>query len=360
MTQTYIAHPTILQLEISSMCNALCFGCARTDKANFNKKLPIIPDKKILQLDVIDKFLSQFETVTGLDFCGTVDDPFMHPNFNEILELGLKHGIKKVWIHTNGSIRNTSYWKETAEILKRYDNHLLKFSIDGLSDTNHIYRQNTDFEKIIDNAKAFIESGGNAGWQYLVFPWNKHQVEEASKLSKEIGFNSFIHRIDRSVVVEKNWGLEDLQKIKQENNPYQPADSDIDLNEVYDIKRDVEYNEIDCYFRNKAMFFIDFNARLWPCCFIRNTEFGGYNSHWHQVKKVMFDSYGSSDWNRLDIHDVKTVLEHPFYKNDLVESFSNGYGDRCGSKLVKCGATCTKKVQETRPIAKFKVEDHTA
>ena len=30
------------------------------------------------------------------------------------------------------------------------------FNIDGLEDTNHLYRRNTDFNKIINNAQAFI------------------------------------------------------------------------------------------------------------------------------------------------------------------------------------------------------------
>jgi len=339
------------------MCNALCYGCARTDQANFNQKIPIIPDKKILQLDVIDNFLPQFPSVQSLDFCGTVDDPFMHPKFNDILRLGLKHGINKIFIHTNGSIRNTSYWKETAEILQQFPRHILKFSVDGLRDTNHLYRQRTNFDKIMENAKAFIEAGGNAGWQYLVFPWNAHQVEEAKQLASEMGFSSFIHRRDRSVIGQNNLQLKDVQKIKEKNASFRPVDNNLDLQLLYNYKKDVEYNTIDCYFKNEGMYFIDFNARLWPCCFIRNTEFGGYNSHWHQVKKVMFESYNNLDWNRLDLYSVEEILNHPYYKNDLVDSFSNGYGDSCGSKLVKCSATCSKKIQETLPIGKFKIEE---
>jgi len=357
LTQEYLAKPLKLQLEISSMCNALCYGCARTDQANFNNKLPIIPDKKILQLDVIDNFLPQFPSVISLDFCGTVDDPFMHPQFNDILRLALKHGINKIFIHTNGSIRNTSYWQETAEILQQFPRHILKFSVDGLRDTNHLYRQRTNFDKIMENAQAFIDAGGNAGWQYLVFPWNAHQVEEAKQLASEMGFSSFIHRHDRSVIGQNNLQLEDVQKIKEKNEPFRPVDNTLDLQLLYNYKKEVEYNDIDCYFKNQGMYFIDFNARLWPCCFIRNTEFGGYNSHWHQVKKVMFESYDNLDWNRLDMYTVEEITNHPYYKNDLVDSFSNGYGATCGSKLVKCSATCSKKIQENRPIAKFKIEE---
>ena len=87
-----------------------------------------------------------------------------------------------------------------------------------------------------------------------------------------------------------------------------------------------ENNEIDCYFQNEQMYFIDFNARLWPCCFIRNSEFGGHNTHWHQVKSIMHDVYNDNDWNRLDLHSVDEILEHPFYKKDIEDSFEKDYG----------------------------------
>ena len=353
----YLPEPTRLQLEISSMCNALCFGCARTNHLNFNGKMPTIPDKKILQLDVIEKFLNEFETVTDLDFCGTVDDPFMHPQFNDILRLALKCGIKKVWIHTNGSIRNPSYWAETAEILQQFDRHQLKFSIDGLQDTNHLYRQRTNFDRIMQNAESFIQAGGDAGWQYLVFPWNKHQVEEASEKSKQMGFKHFIHRLDRSMISENNWEIEDIRRIQAEDKQYNNSSPD-DLDKFFISKKSVENDPIDCFFQRQKMYFIDFNARLWPCCFIRNTEFGGHNTHWHQVSKTMYSEYSSPDWNRLDLHSVDEILNHPFYKKDLVGSFDSEYGTSCGSKMVKCASTCSKKVQETKPIAKFKIDEH--
>ena len=353
----YLIHPTKLQLEISSMCNALCYGCARTDKANFNGKLPIIPNKKVLELDILERVFKQFTTVQDLDFCGTVDDPYMHPQFNELLQLALDTGIKRVYIHTNGSIRTPDYWRESAEILNQFETHILKFSVDGLRDTNHLYRQRTNFDKIMENAQAFIDAGGYAGWQYLVFPWNKHQVEEASELSKQMGFKSFIHRIDRSIVQENDWGIDDIRRIKKENRPAR-LNEQFQMNELFGRFEHLEENEVDCYFKNESMYFIDFNARLWPCCFIRNTEFGGHNTHWHQVKSIMHDVYDDDDWNRLDLHSVDQILSHPFYSEHLLSSFDKKYGMGCGDKMVKCSSTCSVKSQETRPIAKFKIEEH--
>ena len=339
------------------MCNALCYGCARTESENFNTKRPLIPNKKILSLAVLEKIFTEFETVTGLDFCGTVDDPFMHPQFNDILELAHKCNIKNIWIHTNGSIREPEYWAKSAEILNKFESHELKFSIDGLRDTNHLYRQRTDFDRIMQNAQSFIDAGGNASWQMLVFPWNKHQVEEAKQLSSTMGFNMFIHRLDRSVVASQKWNIDDIRRIQQENKPTKIVD-DFQVENLFNYGKDYEHNPIDCFFQKEQMYFIDFNARLWPCCFLRNTEFFGHNNHWHQVKNNMFGVYNDLDWNRLDLYNVSEVLTHPFYQSDLVDSFDNKFGTGCGDKMVKCAATCSKKGQEIRPIAKHKYENH--
>jgi hypothetical protein len=60
--------------------------------------------------------------------------------------------------------------------------------LDGLQDTHSIYRQNTDFNKIIANASAFIEAGGSAVWQFIPFKHNQHQMKDAIRLSQRLGF----------------------------------------------------------------------------------------------------------------------------------------------------------------------------
>ena len=57
-------------------------------------------------------------------------------------------------------------------------NGRVDFNIDGLQDTNHVYRKNTNFEKIIDNASAYIRMGGIAEWNYIVFKHNQHQIDK--------------------------------------------------------------------------------------------------------------------------------------------------------------------------------------
>ena len=86
------------------------------------------------------------------------------------------------------------------------------WGIDGLEDTNHIYRVGAKWEKIINNAKAFIDAGGIASWQFIEFEHNKHQIEEAKQLAKELGFKEF-----RLVSSTRPTMTESLEHIRKDN-----------------------------------------------------------------------------------------------------------------------------------------------
>ena len=64
------------------------------------------------------------------------------------------------------------------------------FSIDGLKNTNELYRRKLEWEKLMRNASAFIEAGGVAYWDMLVFKHNEHQIEEVRQLAKNMGFKN--------------------------------------------------------------------------------------------------------------------------------------------------------------------------
>jgi sulfatase maturation enzyme AslB (radical SAM superfamily) len=129
--------------------------------------------------------------------CGNYGDPAAAPECLEIFEYfrSINPDIT-LGIHSNGSLRNTSWWSQLGKILSRSGDYGF-FSVDGLSDTNHIYRVNTNFAKILENAEAFISAGGQAHWEYLVFEHNEHQVEEARQLASSMGFVNFREKVSR-------------------------------------------------------------------------------------------------------------------------------------------------------------------
>ena len=86
-------------------------------------------------------------------------------------------------------------YSEFKQILlsKELNNRLtVVFGIDGDEETNHLYRKNVDWKTLQKNWRAYISSGGRAGWQFIVFKWNQHQITDIKKLSEAEKFERFV------------------------------------------------------------------------------------------------------------------------------------------------------------------------
>ena len=180
----------ILHLELTDRCNANCPMCPRSVHGAFENPNLCLTE---LSLEDIKNFFPQ-EFVAQLDYiylCGNYGEPTVARDCLEILKYFRESNPQiRLSVFTNGSTRTTQWWSEVGRLLSR-SGDLVRFSIDGLESTNHLYRQNTNWDKIISNAKAFINAGGVAYWDYLVFDHNKHQIEEAKSLAKTLGFSEF-------------------------------------------------------------------------------------------------------------------------------------------------------------------------
>jgi MoaA/NifB/PqqE/SkfB family radical SAM enzyme len=127
-------------------------------------------------------------------FCGNYGDPGTCKDLVEIVgyikELN-PHGT--IRIHTNGGMRTPAFWSKLADVMNNKTDRVI-WSIDGLEDTNHMYRRNVQWDKLMANLKAYLDAGGSAVWEFLVFGHNQHQVEEARAISKELGFTDFFYK----------------------------------------------------------------------------------------------------------------------------------------------------------------------
>lgn len=126
----------------------------------------------------------------GIDFCGSYGDPAMAPDLLAIVDhFRLGSPGSRLVIFSNGGLRAPAWWRELASVLGRPSR--VVFGIDGIGDTNAVYRRNVVFDRVMANARAFIEAGGEAQWDFLVFKHNESQLAEAEALSREMGFAAF-------------------------------------------------------------------------------------------------------------------------------------------------------------------------
>ena len=100
----------------------------------------------------VEKFkeaLERFPNREYVYFNGHLGDPMMNPDVLEGCQTWSDMGVKKIIFDTNGGLRSEEFWRSLAKIRGVY----CTFSIDGLEDTNHIYRRNVKWNKLISNMR---------------------------------------------------------------------------------------------------------------------------------------------------------------------------------------------------------------
>ena len=190
-----------IQIELTTRCNARCPMCMRNYRGvDYNAGYPVcelslIDIKKILTPGILASVMQPGPSVNGrvpinynfqgINFNGNLGDFANAKDGAEIVNYLIEQGVR-VDINSNGSARNPDWWAKLARPGVR-----IGFALDDLADTHNLYRQDTDWHKIIANANAFIAAGGHAIWRFIPFDHNRHQEDECKKLSREMGFARF-------------------------------------------------------------------------------------------------------------------------------------------------------------------------
>lgn len=356
----YSYYPGVLQLEISSNCNSQCPGCVRTyivdsDNPNHNADItniqiathPDIPKNEYIELAVFKSMFTERvkHSLEAIEFIGTIDDPLAHPQFLDILEFIVSEmPLVRIIIHSNSGLRTPEYFTKMANILNRAQSHRFAFSIDGLKDTNHLYRRNTSWDKIIANAEAFIAAGGTATWQFLIFPWNEHQVEEAKQLASDMGFSEFRARNNRSGKISNF-----KQAAKNFNNK---LTFEADKEHGDEIAKE---SDITCSMQDRRMYFVNYRGEVWPCCFLNN-QFYRKREMYPEALQRYTKHYGGDNWNNLHYHSFDEILDNAFYCEDLVDSWDTPiHGLERKDRILKCTETCSKKRLDKMPMIDHKI-----
>ena len=179
-------------VELSNVCNAACPICPRYWAGSRITRPGLTPTS--ISLEQFKKWFppNVMEKTDRIMLCGNQGDPFAAKDIVEILEYCVDNlpADKQLVTHSNGGLRSEEVWKRAGKALSTSHQHYMWFSIDGLKNTNELYRRNVEWEKLMRNASAFIEAGGVAYWDMLVFKHNEHQIEEVRQLAKNMGFKN--------------------------------------------------------------------------------------------------------------------------------------------------------------------------
>ena len=198
-----------VSVEITSRCNAACPQCPRTDN-------PILPAAELKMEDIQRIFPKEFCSQLDLIYmCGNYGDAMTSNTTIPAIEYWHRMGVPQISVYTNGSGRNSDWWQALAQAMTG-ENDSVIFSIDGLADTNSIYRRNTNWDRIMQSVNSFIQAGGKAVWHYLIFEHNQHQVESARALAEKLGFVDFVPKATSRFVAQEIYNKESANQQQQQ------------------------------------------------------------------------------------------------------------------------------------------------
>lgn len=299
---------TKIQIDLTDKCNAACLFCSRTVNPErvFNIDMTVEDIKKLMKSDV--------ERVL---MCGNYGDASMNRHLFDIIEYLKTTQCIEIRIATNGSAHSPKWWERLAKALRPNDQVI--FAIDGNTAESHeSYRKQTNFDQILKNSQAFIDGGGWAIWQFILFDYNKDELEGAKKRAQEMGFLSF-----RTIYSTRNF------------------DHGVGTHKV----GKKFYTKIDPMCINRNRFFVTAKGNVAPCCWAAED---------HQVKGI--DMPNLNDFDSL--HDL---LDSDSWK-DYFQGYMDHWKEIEDSKSLNtehdrskypCSLRCGKKFRNLKEITNF-------
>jgi len=310
-----------IHLEVTQNCQASCPMCDRNQNGGTLNphidlsELTLNDCKKIFPPD----FIAQLNTMY---MCGNLGDPIIARDTLEIFRYFRQHN-SRIWLsmNTNAGARDEIWWTELADIFKTMGS--VTFSVDGLLDTNHLYRQGVVWENVERNMKAFIAAGGRARWDFLIFEHNQHQVDEAEALSKIWGFEKFTPKKTGRFITQDSKKKESHQAIDRKGNQTtelkKPDDKYVNSALKKQSLLEIKYGSMDAYYQQTPIYckvkdegslFITAEGLALPCCWTAGRMYKWWNQNPKNEQIWQFiDMAGGKDAINAKIHGLKKIFD---------------------------------------------------
>lgn len=302
-----------LQIEMSNYCNAACPACARTkiNGKGLDTGYSFTLNDTYVSLEQFKSWVSKdiWTDLELIHMCGNYDEATTNPELLDIVEWILESNElfpkqPKISIATNGGTRNEQFWQDLGTLSAKSNRVRVTFGLDGLEDTNHIYRINVDWEKTQRNFRTYISSGGLAVWQFIYFSHNEHQGHLIEEIAKKEGF----------------------QKVKFIGS----ARPDVGNNSVHkkdpnaQPKKEVLTVTPKCLLRtiDDQGLYVTHHGYVVPCCWWGTRS--GFEDLWIHYSK----EHGNFHHKLTGENSIQDIFDTDWYTN-LYESIKNGIFPKC-------------------------------
>jgi MoaA/NifB/PqqE/SkfB family radical SAM enzyme len=325
----------MVHFEPTQLCQASCPMCDRNK--NGGEVNQHLKDESMtlegFKKSFSPEFLSQLKTFY---FCGNHGDPIFAPDMLEQAEYVRECSPDiHMFVTTNGGARKPEWWERLAPVVD-----FVNFSVDGLQDTNHFYRQGVKWENVEENMSAFCDAGGYAKWTFLVFNYNEHQIEQARMYSKILGVKEFIVKKSGRYINTANLQKKDQhqavfrgQDSTRLSPPKNPKYRNKAIDEDYDkivkkfgsMDNFIDVADIKPKCMQKKEIYVSAEGLVFPCCWLAGQVYkwwrpiedsqeykvimstGGFekiNVHYTPLEKIMEGDFFATVRNSWDIHGV--------------------------------------------------------
>jgi hypothetical protein len=196
----------------------------------------------------------------------------------------------------------------------------------------------------MDNAKSFINAGGQAVWKFILFRHNEHQLLDVIKLSKDLGFCGIeyvtcrpgeFNGLEKWPVIINGTVSHLLQPpVDQKNgteffNPEARSNRTI----LHDTKK-------ICPYLSNGLLYITCQNQVLPCCMMHfDTQLN------YPGTDRLREMTGGFDNIDLARHSLSTILSSQFYASELEKSF------REKNLQVNCARSCRSEIEKN--LAKY-------
>ena len=281
--------PVVIDVELSNKCNEYCVFCRdekgkifdinpETDKNNFI-------EKGRLDFEIFDNIVKEVQKTTLLVIPYVNGEPFIYKQLDKVLRC-LRVNKMGSMLSTNGILLK----EKNINLILKEDLDQIKVHISGFTNKIHqIQHRLGDVEIIkknlinLSNKIKLHKSHMIVLVDYILYKHNKHELEQARKFTKELGF-------DFNIRPGLARGMEDIEKDK-------PGKSAAN---------------IPCEWLWKVMT-INWNADLLPCCeYVTWSNSGGYARYVNKTngenKSPLKTTTSIIDtWNGEKIINMRTI-----------------------------------------------------
>ena len=333
-----------IHLEPTQKCQASCTMCDRNNNGGevnkhlTNADLSLQNIKDILPVN----FIKQLKL---LYMCGNHGDPIFAPEALEIFEY-LKHVNPSIrlTLNTNGGARSPEWWEQLAKVVD-----VCTFSIDGLEDTNHIYRRGVKWEHVEANLEAFCMAGGIAKWQFIVFKHNQHQIETARKYSQLLGVNEFQVKKSGRFILPKSGSLASTRHAENKKGEFEYRIEETTLPEYKNPALHKDYKQatkkygsydniikktrIEPKCSKKREIYISAVGYVLPCCWVNGQMFKFWRDYESTPEAKIIERHGGLN----AINALYTPIEEIVNGSIFNEISTKWDGE---DRLPICGQKC--------------------